>query len=110
METPREIDEAIKEDDERRECRQLETLRTFDDETLAEVRLRRTSTFKPDFKNNNGGWVVFYNPRENSLEVQEVYSLDYGEIVRYETEEDAKKSIKENERDWKIYFGIKEEE
>jgi len=29
METPREIDEAIKEDDERRECRQLETLRTL---------------------------------------------------------------------------------
>nr|DAX90461.1 MAG TPA: hypothetical protein [Caudoviricetes sp.] len=26
----------------------------------------------------------------------------------YATEEDAKKSIKENERDWKIYFGIKE--
>lgn len=77
---------------------------------LAEVRLRRTSTFKPDFENNNGGWVVFYNPRENSLEVQEVYSLDYGEIVRYETEEEAEKSIRENERDWKIYFGIEEEE
>lgn len=37
METPREI-EAIKEDDERRERRQLETLRTFDDETLAEMK------------------------------------------------------------------------
>lgn len=34
METPREIDEAIKED----ERRQLETLRTFDDETLAEMK------------------------------------------------------------------------
>lgn len=38
METPREIDEAIKEDDERRERRLLETLRTFDDETLAEMK------------------------------------------------------------------------
>lgn len=38
METPREIDEAIKEDDERRERRQLETLRTFDDETLVEMK------------------------------------------------------------------------
>lgn len=38
METPREIDEAIKEDDERRERRQLETLRTFDDETLDEMK------------------------------------------------------------------------
>lgn len=73
---------------------------------LAEVRLQRTSTFKPDFENDNGGWVVYYNPRENRLEVQEVYRLEYGEIVRYETEEDALKSIKENERDWRIHFGV----
>lgn len=75
---------------------------------LAEVRLRRTSTFTPDFKNDNGGWVVYYNPRENRLEVQEVYRLEYGEIVRYETEKDALKSIKENEQDWLTYFGIEE--
>lgn len=75
---------------------------------LVETRLRRTSAFKPDFKNDNGGWVVYYNPRENRLEVQEVYRLEYGEIVRYKTEKDALKSIKENERDWRIYFGIEE--
>ena len=75
---------------------------------LAEVRLRRTSTFEPDFENDNGGWVVYYNPRENRLEVQEVYRLEYGEIVRYETEKDALKSIKENERDWRIYFRVEE--
>lgn len=79
------------------------------DRELAEVRLRRTSNFKPDFENDNGGWVVYYNPKKKRLEVQEVYCLEYGEIVRYETEEDAEKSIRENERDWKIYFGIKEE-
>lgn len=73
---------------------------------LAEVRLRRTSTFKPDFENDNGGWVVYYDPREKRLEVQEVYRLEYGEIVRYETEEEAKKSIKENREDWLIYFGV----
>ncbi|QHU90429.1 hypothetical protein GWK74_02970 [Candidatus Saccharibacteria bacterium oral taxon 488] len=80
------------------------------DRKLAEARLRRTSTFKPDFKNDNGGWVVYYDPREKRLEVQEVYRLEYGEIVRYETEEDAEKSIEENEQDWLIYFGIKERE
>ena len=32
------------------------------------------------------------------------------EPVRYETKEEAEKSIRENEQDWKIYFGIKEEE
>ena len=77
---------------------------------LAEVRLRRTSTFKPDFKNDRGGYVVFYNPEEDKLETHNVYCYDYGEIVRYETVEKAEKSIKENERDWKIYFGINEEE
>lgn len=30
------------------------------------------------------------------------------DIERILPKEDAKKSIKENERDWKIYFGIKE--
>ena len=79
------------------------------DRRLAEVRLRRTSNFKPDFENDNGGWVVYYNPRENRFEVQEVYRLEYGEIVRYETEEEAKKSIKENRGDWLIHFGIEEE-
>lgn len=75
---------------------------------LAEVILRQTSTFKPDFLNDNGGWVVFYNPREKKLETQEVYRLDYGELVRYETKEEAEKSIKENEKDWLAYFGIEE--
>lgn len=36
--------------------------------------------------------------------------IDYGEPIRYATEEEAKKSIEENAQDWKIYFGIKEEE
>lgn len=80
------------------------------DRELAEVRLRRTSTFKLDFKNDNGGWVVYYDPREKRLEVQEVYRLEYGEIVRYQTKKEAEKSIKENKSDWLIYFGIKEEE
>ena len=75
---------------------------------LAEVRLRRTSTFKPDFKNNRGGYVIFYNPEEEKLETHNVYCYDYGEIVRYETIEEAEKSIRENREDWKIYFGIKE--
>lgn len=87
-----------------------EACRKAKERRLAEVRLRRTSTFKPDFKNDRGGYVVFYNPEEDKLETHNVYCYDYGEIVRYETVEEAEKSIKENERDWKIYFGIKEEE
>lgn len=78
------------------------------DRELAEVRLRRTSTFKPDFENDNGGWVVYYDPRKKRLEVQEVYRLEYGEIVRYQTKKETEKSIKENEKDWLTYFGVED--
>lgn len=76
---------------------------------LAEVRLRRTSTFKPDFENRNGGWIVVYNYAYHKLFAENIRFEDSGEPVRYATKEDAEKSIKENERDWKIYFGIEEE-
>ena len=56
------------------------------DRELAEVRLRRTSTFEPDFEDENA---------------------DSGYVVGYDkTREEAEKSIQENEKDWKIYFGI----
>lgn len=77
---------------------------------LVEVRLRKTSNFKPDFVRGKGGWVVDCDYLHNRLECFECLWQDAGEPVRYATKEDAEKSIKENERDWKIYFGIKEEE
>ncbi len=77
---------------------------------LAEVRLRRTSTFEPDFENCEGGWVVGYDYDDNSLIAIPVDNADYGEFVRYETEEEAKRYIRENREDWLIYFGIEEEE
>lgn len=77
---------------------------------LAEVRLQRTSDFKPDFENGEGGWVVFFGYMHKDLyPIRGGYS-DSGEPVHYATEEDARKSIKENERDWLTYFGVKEEE
>lgn len=76
---------------------------------LAEVRLRRTSTFEPDFENGNGGWVVFYSYVDKELHSMRDSCTDSGELVRYETEEEAKRSIKENREDWLTYFGIKEE-
>lgn len=80
------------------------------DRRLAEVILRQTSTFKPDFKSGKGGWMVYYDHGCETLAVCELDYYDDGEIVRYKTRAEAEKSIKENERDWKIYFGIKEEE
>lgn len=75
---------------------------------LAKVRLQRTSDFKPDFENGDGGWLVFYNYETRTLDTVPDFRINSGEPVRYETIEDAKKSIRENERDWKIYFGVKE--
>lgn len=76
---------------------------------LAKVRLQRTSTFEPDFENGNGGWVVFYSYVDKELHSMRDSCTDSGELVRYETEEEAKRSIKENREDWLTYFGIKEE-
>ena len=75
---------------------------------LAEVRLRRTSNFKPDFENGNGGWIIGYNYYYGELTYDSIDCTDYGEPVRYETEEEAEKSIKENREDWLIYFGVEE--
>lgn len=75
---------------------------------LAEVRLRRTSTFEPDFKSKNGGWVVGYNYHLEELVYSDANYVDYGEPVRYATEEDAEKSIRENREDWLAYLGVKE--
>ena len=76
------------------------------DRELAEVRLRRTSTFKPDFENGRGGWVVYYDHGCETLAVCKFDDYDAGEPVRYATREEAEKSIEENREDWKIYFGI----
>ena len=54
--------------------------------------------------------MVYYDHGCETLAVCELDYYDDGEIVRYKTRAEAEKSIKENERDWKIFFGIKEEE
>lgn len=73
---------------------------------LAKVRLQRTSDFKPDFENGEGGWTVFFSYMHKELHpIRESYS-DSCEPVRYATEEEAKKSIKENREDWLTYFGV----
>lgn len=76
------------------------------DRELAEVRLRRTSNFKPDFENGKGGWIVFYDHECKTLAIFKIGCYDSGEPVHYATREEAEKSIEENEQDWKIYFGI----
>ena len=78
------------------------------DRELAEARLRRTSTFKPDFALGYGGYSVCYDHVIYDLRAHSVSTTDNGEIARYETMEEAQKSIKENREDWLIYFGIEE--
>lgn len=78
------------------------------DRKLAEARLRQTSTFKPDFEDSRGGWVVYYNYKDKELYSYDTDYDDSGETIRYATEEDSRKSIKENREDWLKYFGIEE--
>lgn len=92
-----------------RAYRSFEECKKARDRELTEAVLRRTSNFKPDFKNRDGGWIVTYDHSEERLEVEECSLYDSGEPVRYETEEDAQKSIDEHEKDWLAYFGVKEE-
>lgn len=77
---------------------------------LAEVRLEQTSNFEPDLDNSELGWIVGYSCRTKRLNAERFAYSYFGETIRYATAEDAEKSIEENEQDWKIYFGIKEEE
>ena len=85
-----------------------EACRKAKERKLAKVRLQRTSSFKPDFENGKGGWIVFYDHECKTLAIFKIGCYDSGEPVHYATREEAEKSIEENERDWKIYFGIKE--
>ena len=78
------------------------------DRELAEARLRRTSNFKPDFENGNGGWIVYYSYKTKSLFTYRTSSNNAGEPVHYRTEEEAEKSIKENEKDWLAYFNVED--
>ena len=79
------------------------------DRRLAEIRLRRTSDFEPDFENGNGGWLVFYNYKHRKLDTVPDFSINSGEPVRYKTIKDAKRSIRENREDWLTYFGIEKD-
>lgn len=78
------------------------------DRELAEVRLRKTSNFEPDFEDCRGGWVVYYNYKDKELYAYDTDYDDSGEIVRYATKEEAEKSIRENREDWMKHFGVKE--
>ena len=88
--------------------RTIEEAQKARERRLAEVRLRQTSDFKPDFEDSRGGWVVYYNYKDKELYSYDTDYDDSGETIRYATEEDSRKSIRENREDWLKYFGIKE--
>lgn len=89
--------------------RTIEEAQKARERRLAEVRLQQTSDFKPDFENGDGGWLVFYNYETRTLDTVPDFRINSGEPVRYKTIEDAKKSIRENRKDWLKYFGVEED-
>jgi hypothetical protein len=88
--------------------RTIEEAQKARERRLAEVRLQQTSDFKPDFEDSRGGWVVYYNYKDKELYSYDTDYDDSGETIRYATEEDSRKSIKENREDWLIYLGVEE--
>ena len=86
--------------------RTYEEARKVRDRRLAEARLRRASTVKPDFENGRGGYCIGYDYLAKTLRIYPASYIDAGEPVRYKTEEDAQKSIEENREDWLAYFGV----
>ena len=79
------------------------------DRKLAEVRLRRTSTFKPDLKSGMYAYTVGYNFKHKRLYVTKLLDVIVGNPIIYKSLEEAEKSIEENREDWLIYFGIKKD-
>ncbi len=61
---------------------------------------------KPDWKKQNYGWNVIYNPTSHKL----FANMDYNHLndgtLRFATQEDAEESIKNHEKEWKIYLDI----
>ena len=79
------------------------------DRELAEARLRRTSTFKPDLKSGMYAYTVGYNFNHKRLYVTKLLGVTIGNPITYKSLGEAEKSIEENREDWLIYFGIKKD-
>ena len=75
---------------------------------LAEVRLRRTPTFKPDLKSGMYAYTVGYDFKHKRLYVTKLVDVIIGNPITYKSLGEAERSIEENEKDWLTYFGIEE--
>lgn len=76
---------------------------------LAEVRLRRTSNFEPDWSNNDQNkWTVYYNHNDKELLVEATAFLQYPSAIYFDTYDSIKKSIKNHKKEWLIYLGVED--
>lgn len=79
------------------------------DRRLAEVRLRRTSNFEPDWSNNDQNkWTVYYNHNDKELLVEATAFLQYPSAIYFDTYDSIKKSIKNHKKEWLIYLGVED--
>lgn len=73
----------------------------------AVVELRRSSCFKPDWNDGNQlKYYVAYCEVDRMLNTTFSYTWNNGILVYYETDEDAKQSIKDHKGAWLTYFGV----
>lgn len=91
--------------------RELEEVEQARERKLAEIRLRRTSTFEPDWEDGlQKKYVVIFNHVIKRLEIHELTFEDLNLPVYFESEDNASRAIYKYEADWLKYFGIKEED
>lgn len=70
---------------------------------------RDTKGFKPDWKNSDFGYAVYYDVMREDHRLSCNWDEYIDGSIRFKTEEDAEESIKNHEKEWKIYLGVEEE-
>ena len=66
---------------------------------LAEVRLRRTSMFKPDWSNDNQDkWTVYYDHSSEELLIEATAFLQYSSAIYFDTYDSIKNPSKKTEK------------
>lgn len=68
---------------------------------------RDTKGFKPDWGDGVSKYYIYYDTKNDILDVDLVDSMLEG-LIYFPTREDAEASIESHEEEWKIYLGVEE--
>lgn len=84
-------------------------------EFLAWLKARKTllddtNGFKPDWEDvGMAKYCAVYHSNDDTLSADTWQTLNEGQNIWFETEEEARESIEKHEKEWRIYMGLPEE-